>query len=133
MTHSIDKLAWLHIENNKVLCVRSHGKNTFYIPGGKRDPGESDQSALIREIQEELSVNLTPNSLSYFGTFSAQADGKPAGTQVQITCYQSQFTGELAIASEIAEMAWLTSADVNRCSVVVQQLFEHLQQNGLID
>jgi len=133
MTQTIDKLAWLHIENNRVLCVRSHGKETFYIPGGKRDPGENDQTALIREIQEELSVDLKPNTLSYFGTFSAQADGKPEGTLVQITCYKGQYSGELAIASEIAEMAWLNSADVNRCSVVVQHLFARLKQDGLID
>lgn len=132
MTSTIDKLAWLHIENQKVLCVRSHGKDTFYIPGGKRDPGESDETALIREIQEELSVDLSPDSLSFFGKFNAQADGKPEGTLVQITCYQGDYSGKLAIASEIAEMAWLTSADVNRCSVVVQQLFAHLKQDGLI-
>ncbi|WP_026972121.1 NUDIX hydrolase [Aliagarivorans marinus] len=132
MSKLIDKLAWLRIENHKALCVRSKGKQLFYIPGGKRDPGESDQQALCREIQEELSVALEPASLSLFGTFIDQADGKDDGTQVQITCYQADYQGELAVDSEIEELAWLGYGDLPRCSLVVKQLFEHLYREGLI-
>ena len=67
MNKTIDKLAWLHIENRKVQCVRSTGKSTFYLPGGKRDLGESDEEALLREIKEELTVDLDISTLSYFG------------------------------------------------------------------
>lgn len=54
----IDKLALLYIEDGKLLCSMSHGKDTCYIPGGKREAGESDEQALRREIMEELSVEL---------------------------------------------------------------------------
>lgn len=132
MVKEIDKLAWLYIKDKKVLCARSRGKETYYIPGGKRDPGEGDQEALIREIKEELSVDINANSVEYYGTFKAQADGKPEGTMVKVTCYQACFTGELSVDSEIEEMAWLDSNDIDKCSVVVKHLFNDLKDKQLI-
>lgn len=49
-----DKLAWIYIKNRKILSTRSKGKNVWYIPGGKREKGESGKEALIREVKEEL-------------------------------------------------------------------------------
>lgn len=129
----IDKLAWIYIDQGKVLCARSKGKSTYYIPGGKRDQGETDEQALTREIKEELSVDITPQSIEFYGRFSAQADAKPEGTLVQITCYTANYTGTLAVDSEIEEMAWLDAADIDKCSVVVKQLFAQLTKDGLIN
>ncbi|WP_205619445.1 NUDIX hydrolase [Ferrimonas senticii] len=133
MANHIDKLAWLHIKDGKVLCVRSHGKQMYYVPGGKREAGETDQQALLREIEEELQVKLLPESVRAYGQFSAQADGKPVGTLVKVSAYQADFSGELTCAAEIAEMAWLDSSDLAKCSVVVQLLFADLHAKGLIN
>lgn len=56
----IDKLAYIYLKDGKVLITLSHGKDTWYIPGGKREAGESDQEALTREVKEELNVDLVP-------------------------------------------------------------------------
>ena len=53
MSKVIDKLVWVLIKDGKLLAVRSKGKELFYLPGGKREIGESDVDALAREIQEE--------------------------------------------------------------------------------
>jgi 8-oxo-dGTP pyrophosphatase MutT (NUDIX family) len=76
------------------LSTRSKGKDTYYIPGGKRDGNESDQEALIREIKEEFSIDLSPGTIEYVGTFEAQAHGKPEGTVVRMICYKSGFSGD---------------------------------------
>jgi 8-oxo-dGTP diphosphatase len=68
---SIDKVAWILLKEGRILGARSKGKDKFYIPGGKREAGESDNETLIREIREELSVEIIPASIAYFGTFSA--------------------------------------------------------------
>jgi 8-oxo-dGTP pyrophosphatase MutT (NUDIX family) len=124
---SIDKLAWLHIEQRKLLGARSYGKTAYYIPGGKRDAGETDTQALVREIQEELSVDLIPTSLCYAGSFQAQAHGKAAGTMVKMTCYYAEYNGDLLPASEIEEIRWLTSSDTDISSSatlsIVSKLF----------
>ena len=38
---TIDKLGWIYIKNKKLLGVRSKGKDVYYIPGGKRERGET--------------------------------------------------------------------------------------------
>lgn len=126
----IDKLAWLHIVDGKVLCVVSKGKDAYYLPGGKREPGETDSQALIREIREELSVDLLPETIRFAGVFEAQAHGKAQGTRVRMTCYESSCQGELTPAAEIASAAWFTYADREKCSLVVQMIFDWLYQSG---
>jgi len=44
----IDKLAYIHIVDRKILSTRSKGKTKYYIPGGKREAGETDWQALFR-------------------------------------------------------------------------------------
>jgi hypothetical protein len=45
-----------------VPCSRSRGKDVYYLPGGKRGPGESDIDTLVREIHEGLSVAIVPDT-----------------------------------------------------------------------
>ncbi len=61
----IDKLAFIEIKNRKLLVTLSKEKDTWYIPGGKREVGESDIQTLTREIQEELSVNITSETMEF--------------------------------------------------------------------
>lgn len=133
MTAAIDKLAWLYIWDRQLLGARSHGKEAPYLPGGKREPGESDEQALIREVREELSVELVPETIAPAGVFQAQADGKPPGVEVRMTCYRADFRGELRAAAEIAEVLWLRHADRDRCSPVGRIILDRLKEQGLID
>ncbi|MEU4666769.1 NUDIX domain-containing protein [Amycolatopsis sp. NPDC023774] len=128
----IDKLAWLHVVDGRVLTVVSTGKDTWYLPGGKREPGESDAEALVREIAEELSVALDPSSLEPVSVWEAQADGRAAGTVVRMTCYTGSFSGSLAASSEIAAFDWLGFEDRPRVSAVVQLIFDDLHARGLV-
>ncbi|PON15432.1 DNA mismatch repair protein MutT [Candidatus Entotheonella serta] len=127
---TIDKLAWLYVQDSRILCARSRGKKTFYIPGGKREAGETDQTALQREVREELSVDLVSESLALAGVFEAQADGRPVGTTVRMTCYFGDYTGTVKAASEIEELAWLAHADWEKTSEVDHLIFNWLQARG---
>jgi 8-oxo-dGTP diphosphatase len=129
----IDKLAFIYISNKKILMTLSKSKDTYYIPGGKRDPGESDFEALIREVKEELTVDLIPGTISHYGTFTAQANGKPAGVMVRMTCYTSDFDGTLEPSSEIEKMDYYTYSQRNIVGPVDQIIFDDLNSKGLID
>ncbi len=126
----IDKLAWLEIKDQKILVARSIGKEVFYIPGGKRELGENDQQALTREIAEELSVTLIPESIDHYGTFSAQAHGHPEGVMVQMTCYEAMYAGAIKAAAEIAEVAWLPFEEMDKTSHVDKIIFQDLRAKG---
>jgi SAM-dependent methyltransferase len=129
---TIDKVAWVRVEEGRVLAVRSHGKDLFYFPGGKREPGESDEACLTREVAEELGVALRPETLRWFGSFEAQAHGKPEGTLVRLACYGAELVGEPRANAEIAELAWLSSADRDRCSPAAQAVLDELSRQGKI-
>lgn len=126
----IDKVAWICIADKKMLCVRSQGKDLFYLPGGKREVGETDAETLIREIREELSVALDPLRLQYMGTFEAPAHGQSREALVRMRCYKSPYDGELNPQSEIAEMRWLGYEERDQVSAVGQLIFDHYKAIG---
>ena len=128
----IDKLAWIHLKDKRLLSVRSHGKDRFYMPGGKREEGESDQEALVREIREELMVTLIPDSLRFAEIFEAPADGQAEGVTVRLTCYFGEYEGKLRASSEIAEFAWLGYADKDKISAANLLVFEWLRQQDML-
>jgi len=130
----IDKLAWVYLKDRKILTTRSKGKNAWYIPGGKREEGESDQQALIREIKEELEVDLIPETLTYLDKFKAQAHGKPDGVLVQLTCYTGDYKGELKPSAEIEAISWFNSnANLKLLSDSTILLLNYLKEKDLID
>ncbi|HLN18578.1 MAG TPA: NUDIX domain-containing protein [Patescibacteria group bacterium] len=129
----IDKLAWIYIKERKILSTLSKGKDKFYIPGGKRNNGETNQEALAREILEELSINLIPDTVNYFGKFEAQAHGKAEGIIVRMTCYTGEYSGELKADNEIEKIVWLQYNDKVNCSPVDNIIFDYLKEKNLID
>lgn len=89
----IDKIALIVVENGKILSTKSIGKNKYYIPGGKRENNETDHQTLIREIKEELSVDVLHETIKYVGTFTSQSDGDIEGINVKMTCYKAKYLG----------------------------------------
>jgi len=132
MKKFIDKLAFIYIQDKKILMSLSKGKSTWYIPGGKRENGESDIDALSREIKEELSVKLTPKSIEKFGIFEAQAHGHPEGTIVRMTCYTAEFTSELKAASEIEKFEFFPYSRKSESSFVDHLIFDDLLNKDLL-
>ena len=132
MNKIIDKLAWLYIRDGKLLNARSKGKELFYLPGGKREEGESDQQALIREIKEEVSVDLIPNTIKYAFTFTAKADGKSSDTLVKLTCYYADFQGSLSPDEEIEEIDFIAYEDKHLCSFGSIKVMDWLKSQHLL-
>lgn len=115
----IDTVAWVHLKNGRILCARPHGKDIFYIPGGKREGAETDLQTLLREIAEELAVTLLPETVRHVATYEAD--------QVRMSCYTGDYQGTLTASAEIDELAWFSYADRSRVPPVDQLLFDDLQ------
>jgi 8-oxo-dGTP diphosphatase len=120
----VDTVAWVHLENGRILCARPRGKDIFYIPGGKREGAETDLQTLLREIAEELTVALKPETVTHVGTYQA---GHPV---VRMSCYAAGFSGTLAASAEIDELAWFSYADRPHVPPVDQLLFDDLAAAG---
>jgi len=129
----IDKIAWIHVEQRRLLVARNAGRERFYLPGGKREPGESDLDTLVRELEEELTVLVDPGTAAYVGTFEALADARTDGLVVRLTCYTASHTGPFAPSREIDEITWVTSAHGDQVSAVDRLVLVHLRDADLID
>ena len=130
----IDKLALFYIKDKQLLVARPKNKEFFYVPGGKREQGEPDKEALIREIKEELSVDIIPDTLKFVSQFKAQAGGRPEGTILKMTCYSGEFAGEIKPSAEIEEVAWFAyDNDLERATPMCKKILGWLKERDLIN
>ncbi len=56
----------LLLKGNSVLLAYSKGSTNTFLPGGHIEPGERAEHTLIRELKEELGINVTVQK--YLGT-----------------------------------------------------------------
>lgn len=133
MIKIIDKIAWIHTKDGKILSTLSRGKNVFYIPGGKREENETDEQTLVREIKEELDVDIVLDTVEYLGVYEAQSDGAQEGVMVKMTSYIGDYVGELKASSEIERFEWLSMSDIKKVSAVDKIIYLDLFSRGLIE
>ncbi len=132
----IETVALIHIKNKKLLLVRPKSKKIFYMPGGKPDAGEDNLKALIREIKEEVDVDIDPKTVDFYGTFEAQAYGRDKGVMVRVHCYTANHTGEVRSSSEIDEVAYFSHGEYVKGfdpAPAVNLILHDLKKKGLID
>ena len=68
-------VALIDADNRVLIAQRPEGKNLaglWEFPGGKVDPGERPEQALIRELKEELGIDVTEPCLAPL-TFASHA------------------------------------------------------------
>ncbi|MEH6753152.1 MAG: 8-oxo-dGTP diphosphatase MutT [Alphaproteobacteria bacterium] len=66
----VSAVALLDADNRVLLAQRPEGKSMaglWEFPGGKIDPGETPEAALIRELDEELGIDTHESCLAPIG------------------------------------------------------------------
>ena len=101
--------ALIRDEAGRVLLVRKRGTTAFMQPGGKRDPGEDDATALAREVAEELGCAMVRDSIQPLGEFDAVAANEP-GWRVRARLYGIDVTGDIVPDREIDQVIWIDPA-----------------------
>lgn len=91
----------------RVLTVRKRGTEAFMLPGGKIEPGETPAQAALREVREEVGLELA--EVRFLGHFVADAANEP-GHLVDSTVFTADLPGTPVAAGEIAELRWVDPA-----------------------
>ena len=102
------------VENGHLLLARRASPpelaGLWELPGGKVDPGETPETALVRELREELGIEVTV--------------GEPVGVDVALSAVLTlrayavtRFSGT-ATALEHEALRWVDAADLHRVDLV---------------
>jgi 8-oxo-dGTP diphosphatase len=99
--------AYCLVRDGQVLTVRKAGSARFMLPGGKIDPGESARQAAVREVREEVGVDVSAHG-EPLGRFHDVAANEP-GAWVDATVFVAHLDAGHTPSplAEIAEQRWL--------------------------
>lgn len=118
----------LNHERNRIAVVRKRGRDVFIIPGGRPEPGESDLETLARELQEELSVEVTNSA--FFGEYCEPAEFGEG--QLTMRVFEVSVSGEFRVDNEIEEAIWVAGdeGEVRLGSTLVNHVVPALRERG---
>jgi len=100
--------ALINEKNEVLLAERPEGKRLagkWEFPGGKVEPDESPETALARELHEELGVNVEPNDLEPFWFLSHDYSAE-FGFHLLMPVYLCRHWQGTPEAKEHAAIAW---------------------------
>ncbi|MGH1524908.1 NUDIX hydrolase [Leifsonia sp. L25] len=121
------------VRHRRVLMVTSRGRDVYYMPGGKIDPGETAAEAAAREAEEEVALVLDADGLTELFEVRTQAHGEPDGRQVHMTVFGAETAAEPVASGEVDAVHWVTTADAGRCPPAGHAVLDRLAALGLID
>jgi 8-oxo-dGTP pyrophosphatase MutT (NUDIX family) len=97
----------------RAVVVRKRGTTGFMQPGGKIERGESALATLVRELREELGIEVMVDETEFLGSYEAPALNEP-GQTVRAEVFALTTDASLVAGNEIEELHWLESPnDVN--------------------
>lgn len=99
-------------EHGCALVVRKRGATVFQQPGGKPEPGENAVDALLREVREEVGVELDASTLESLGTFEAEAANEPGHVVVGDAFRARVRRADVQLGAEIEDARWIRAGDV---------------------
>ena len=98
-----------------LLQKRPAGKRhagLWEFPGGKVEAGETPRDALVRELNEELTIRIQAGAAVQVGEARASAgEGEP---DIVITLYTLADWEGVPVAEPGAEIGWFTSAEAEQ-------------------
>jgi len=99
-------------EKNKFLILKRHPNSTtnancWELVGGKVDPGEDFDKALIREFEEETNLKIKIRDL-----FGAVQEDFPHKRTVAIVMNVEVLSGEIKISDEHIDWKWATMDEI---------------------
>lgn len=124
---TIEVVAAIIRKGNKVFATqRGYGefKDFWEFPGGKREPGETPEEALVREIREELSTEISVENFLY------TVDYDYPKFHLRMHCYICSLLNESLHLNEHEDARWLSMDEFDTVNWLPadKDLLLHLEQ-----
>lgn len=96
-------------EDGAVLTVRKRGTTSWMLPGGKPEAGETAAECAVREVLEELGVEVGLAALERMGDFETRAANE-AGFALHASVFRSRHAIAPEPRAEIEAVRWIDPA-----------------------
>jgi len=129
---AVTAAVWVWIQDRRLLVVRPHNVDVWFLPGGVPESGESLAEAAAREVDEETGVTIDAGRLRELIRVTASAWGRPG--RVNLVCFvgDPEPVQQPVPLGEIAEIGWIASDGRRYCAPAIQILVDHLKQQKMI-
>jgi len=133
----IDCACAILVRDGRILLAKRSPHRTVYpdvwdVVGGKREPGEDIEAALIRETQEE--VDVTPRAFRKLATLTEpqpEAHGQRTYHIYLVTAWDGP--GPRMLGDEHSEIRWMTIEEALSLDLALSEyrdVFEQLRREG---
>ncbi len=114
----------------KVLIVKRTdyddvGGGTWECPGGKIDFGEDLVAALVREVKEEVGLDITVEKILYATTFNTD----PMRQVVILTYLCRSVENEITLSDEHVDFLWATKEQLRQS--LLASIVEDFEKNDI--
>ena len=102
------------VDGDRVLVAQRSGgpyDGRWEFPGGKVEQGESDLSALVREIGEELGTTIEPQTFLGEVVLDGVVGGGPPGAST-LRVWSARLAGGAPVAHEHAALRWVRAGEL---------------------
>ena len=119
---------------DKILLLKRHPNKpqggTWGVPAGKAEKGESPRMTVIREVQEEIGLDIDSSDLIHFGSLYCRFPHFDFTYEMFRKKYQKQPDIKLAL-DEHLEMKWVTIAEALQLPLIIggEEALEVYQQH----
>ncbi|MFZ6022978.1 MAG: NUDIX hydrolase [Bacteroidota bacterium] len=124
------------IRDRKLLLAFSKRKQAFYLPGGKLDEGENAVTAIIREIKEELLIDILPDELNWYCHIAAPAYGEQPPVIMEQDCFLYTLRSIPVVNAEIDAIRFFSYREFRGELIQVpgvELLFRQLVKDSKVD
>lgn len=119
--------------DGRCLVIRRSRESSFWpgrwdLPGGKLDPGETFDGALVREVKEETGLDVG------LAEFAGAAGWELPHIRLVFVCMTADIIGgELRLSEEHDEHLWIAHEQISTfdlCDPIVKALGTHNRERG---
>ncbi len=133
MSATVQVVAGILVEERRVLLAQRSRHRSFPLlwefPGGKVEPEETQEAALVREFQEELGIVVEPT-----GIHSRIAYDGTDGRTVRVVFYRVRRADGEPEPLDVEAVGWFTAEELGQLDIipanrdVMRQLKEELER-----